>query len=242
MKLRILVITVTLILFIACAIFGVEQDTTKSKTKKIYKKIAPPGKTYFSGIFGFGPGFEKVFTGIGTKRENDEDDELDKVNIYPGGGINLEANFGYFFTPTFRMELGIGYQSSGKTFENGDVSIKRYPLKIHFFKDVGMLRSFNVAIGVGAAYNMSPIYHSKVGDREEECEYEPSTAIHASINFNKFIENKPYFVFGEFRYVGAVKYEWKKATVNGSPAVPISDFEELNGDGIQFNFGIGYFF
>lgn len=233
---------VILILVAVTASFGSVQDSTAKKTKKVYKKVAPPGKTYVSGTLGFGPGFERVFTGIVTQKENDEDGETDKVYLMPGGGINLEASFGYFFTPTFRMELGIGYQSSGKKFENGDVSIKRYPVRIHFFKDVGMLKSFNVAIGIGAAYNMSPKYHSKVDSEEAECEYDPSAAIHASLNFNKFFENKPYFAFGEIRYVGAVTYKWKSANANGSPAVPISDFKELNGDGILFNFGMGYFF
>lgn len=202
--------------------------------QKAKKEEVPKRKFYAKGLLGFGSGFDKVFTGIEITDENRG--ETEDVYSRPGGGINFQAMLGYHIIPSLMLELGVGYQSHGTTAENGEVTFKRFPIKVTLIQNIMTFKSLQVYIGGGAGYNLAPKYTAKIEDNEESCKYDPSPAFHGLAGVNGNIGNKPLFWFGELRYIGGVSYELKEGSI------PNSDFRELNGDGIFVNGGIGYYF
>jgi len=206
----------------------------------VTRGMAPRHKFYLKGILGFGIGFEKIPTGVYKIYENDREPE--KINIYPGGGINIDGIFGYQIIPALNAELGIGYQSSGSSAGDDEVSFHRAVLTLSLVHEFESKSSIHFYVGAGPGIYFASTYKEEIGDYKGEIAYVSSFGLHGLAGVVKRTKGKRLFYFGEIRFAGLIKYKWDEATVNGYPAIPISAYKELNGNGIFINVGIGYAF
>ncbi|MBN1272368.1 MAG: hypothetical protein JXB26_08860 [Candidatus Aminicenantes bacterium] len=224
-------------------------EEERPRERKIYPPPPPPPeeepikrqqvrKLYIKGYVGFGAGFDKIFTGY-VKRESG-DDEYKDVNIYPGGGVNLELLFGYRFLQNLMLELGIGYQSSGDTAGDDSVSFSRFPLKMTLVFEFPSSRNFKFYTGAGAGAYLGPKYKEEIGSSKGKITFGGSFGMHALLGIAFHQARMSYFI--EMKYEGLMNYTWKDASLNGYSGVPSAAFEEMSGNGIFFNFGIGYRF
>lgn len=204
-------------------------------------RMEKPFKRNFSlkGTIGFGIGFDKIFTGY-YKIMNDN---YEDIYIYPGGGVNVDANFGYNLTSSIKVELGIGYQSSGVFAPRTDeeVTFSRVPLTLTLTYEIPSRRSYQIYIGAGPGIYLSPEYKIVVGQSRANVNYNSSFGLHGLVGVIKQNKNKPFFFFGELRYVGVFNYEWNEASVTGYALIP-TEIANLGGNGIFINFGMGYYF
>jgi len=207
---------------------------------EIRREMAPQRKFYMKGIIGYGIGFEKVSTGYYKQYENKED--IDEVNLYPGGGVNLDVIFGYRIIPSLNAEIGIGYQSSGETAGDDSVAFHRAILTATLIHEFQSRSSIQFYIGGGPGFYFSPATSVDVGQTDIEIKYDSSIGFHGLAGVVKRTKGKSLFYFGEIKFVGLITYKWNTATVNGFPAIPTSKFRELSGNGIFINVGIGFSF
>lgn len=205
-------------------------------------KQAGPRKFWVKGIIGFGPGFDRIPTGVYQKWGTTGD--WDEVKIMPGGGINGEAVLGYQIVPALAVELGIGYQSSGTAVKDTkeEVAFKRNPLTLTLIHDFKSRRSLHVYIGGGIGYYFSPRFILNVSGLDMEITYKPSLGYHGLFGLSTKLKTLPFFFFGEIRFAGGMNYMWEKASVGGLEAIPSDLYAKLPGKGIYLNFGGGYGF
>lgn len=200
--------------------------------------MRPPrsGKLYLKGFVGFGAGFDKIFTGYVETGSGDDDD----VNIYPGGGVNIEVLLGYRLMRNLMVEMGIGYQSSGETAGDDSVKFSRFPVKMTLIYEFPSSRSFQLYTGAGAGAYLGPAYKEDVGSSKAKITYGGAFGIHALLGLAFHRSSMSYFV--EVKYEGLMNYSWKTATQNGHSGTPTSRFAEMSGNGVFFNFGVGFRF
>jgi SH3-like domain-containing protein len=110
----------------------VRQDKPKDPVPAAPPSTAAALKRKFSLklTLGGGIGFEKIETNF-YKVQGDSSDE---IIISPGGGASFALDFGYYITRGLRLELGIGFQSSGVSVlkSNDEVTFTRMPLTLTF--------------------------------------------------------------------------------------------------------------
>jgi len=204
------------------------------------REMAPQRKLYLKGTIGFGIGFEKIATGLYKVYEDDR--EPKEIFIYPGGGINAEAVLGYRVISSLAVELGIGYQSSGTSVKDDTVYFRRIPLTITLINEFKSGGSIKFYAGGGGGLYFSPKTYAAVGEGTVDIKYDSSFGFHGLVGITTRTQAKPLFFFWEAKFVGFTKYKWNEATLNGYSAIPTTEFQEMNGNGIFINFGICYSF
>lgn len=220
-----------------------EEEQPKEISPQIQEpvpRMEKPFKRNFSlkGTIGYGIGFDKIYTGYVKVMNGKRDD----IYIYPGGGFNFDANFGYNLTSSIKLELSIGYQSSGVfvTSKDEEVTFSRVPLTLTFTYEIPSRRSYQIYIGAGPGIYLSPEYKIVVGQSRANVNYNSSFGLHGLVGVIKHNRNKPFFLFSELRYVGVFNYEWNDAYVSGSAMIPTA-IVNMGGNGIFINFGMGYY-
>ncbi len=197
------------------------------------------GYLYMKGIFGFGIGFEKIFTGYYETSSYDRD--LDEVNVYPGGGLNIEGIIGYNISPPLSMEIGIGFQSSGEYAGGDSIYFSRVPLTFSVIYEPRSTGSSQLYIGAGGGVYLSPLYKEDMDRYEVKIHYATAYGMHFFVGMI-FNRKRNIFYFGEIRFAGLMNYNWTSATVNGSSGIPAEDFASFTANGILLNLGIGFNF
>lgn len=223
----------------------IEKEKPAEPLRPVQKPAVTRGMTsqhkfYLKGILGFGIGFEKISSGAYKIYEDDREPE--EINIYPGGGINIDGIFGYKIIPALNVELGIGYQSSGSSIKDDEVSFHRAILSLSLIHEFESKSSIHFYIGGGSGIYFSPNYKLEIGNLRAEIKYDPSFGLHGLAGIAKRTKGKNLFYFGEIRFVGLINYKWNEATFVNYSFIPTSKFHELSGNGIFINVGIGYYF
>jgi hypothetical protein len=188
---------------------------------------------------GFGFGFDKIETGYYKV----QGDNMERIDVYPGGGGHFGLDLGYYLTREVRLEVGIGYQNSGVFASNQDeVSFTRMPLTLTVLYEIPSPKKFQVYVGGGAGLYNSPELEAKAGGTTESVKYGSSFGLHGLVGAVTRSKSGKWFYFGELRYVGVFNYQWTEAKSNGYPAIPHSKYREFGGNGIFVLFGIGTYF
>jgi hypothetical protein len=187
---------------------------------------------------GGGVGFESIETGA-YKIMNDQSEP---ITLHPGGGVNLGVDFGYLITRTLKLELGLGYQSSGVIAGEEQVTFSRVPLSLTLSYELPSQRSYNIYFGGGAGLYNAPEVKYDVDNVNFNITYGSSFGIHGLVGFIKKSKSRKMFYFGEIRYVGIFNFKWKTATLYNIQFTPSSSFAKFGANGIFLNFGLGFYF
>lgn len=194
-------------------------------------------KWYAKGLYQHGVGFEPVF--IGTQYYITPHKPYD-IYIQPGGGVGLEAVIGNYINPSLSGEIGIGFLQSGYT---DDITFNKWTLRTSVIYRLKSSKEYVPYVGGGLSTNLSVYF--KLVDRDDTTitKYETPIGFHilggVQKNFRQY-----FFWFGEFKLIFLGTYNIKEAEFNGN-TVPISsiesDFREMNANGYQFIFGVGWY-
>jgi len=210
-------------------------------TKKVETTYQPPVPTprvkskhnfYSKLILGFGPGFSKILVGVLTTGDN-----TTNKYIYPGGGIALELDFGYRLPNNLKIEIGIGYLNSGVKAANATIGFQRMPLKLSLLYEFRSRKKLKIYTGAGPVYFLGPKFNWEENG-SDYINYDPVFGMHALVGATTHDPSKPLFFFFEARYMGT----FSKYKMNSSSFYPIYALRQMSGQGIFFNFGIGYYF
>ncbi|MGB7294027.1 MAG: SH3 domain-containing protein [Candidatus Aminicenantales bacterium] len=190
---------------------------------------------------GGGVGFESIETGASYKIMNDQ---YEPVTLHPGGGVNLGVDFGYLITRNLKLELGLGYQSSGVIAGGEQVTFSRVPLSLTLSYELPSQRSYNIYFGGGAGLYNAPEVKYDVDNVNFNITYGSSFGIHGLVGFIKKSKSRKLFYFGEIRYVGVFNYKWKTATFYNFQDILYSSspYAKFGANGIFLNFGLGFYF
>ncbi|MGB2905798.1 MAG: SH3 domain-containing protein [Candidatus Aminicenantaceae bacterium] len=189
---------------------------------------------------GFGIGFESFDTGF-YKTTGESSKE---IIVSPGGGSSFTLDLGYYLTRELRLELGIGFQSSGVSVlkSNDEVTFSRMPLALTLLYEFPSPKTWQIYAGGGAGLYNAPEMRFEVGNDSAHIKYDPSFGLHGLVGAVTRSKTGKWFYFGELRYVGVFNYKWKEARGNGSSFTPIQKYQEFGGNGIFILFGIGLYF
>jgi hypothetical protein len=223
---------VVLVLLLPVLIVAQSADIQTDDTE-----VTPAKKLYAKGNILMGVGFDKVFGGY--KYVEGEDPE--KINIYPGGGVGVEAVLGYDITPTIAAEVGIAMQSSGQSVSNGHVYFRKVPYRASLLYKPKSTKSYRLYFGGGLSSNFSAKYDVEEDDSEATVTYTSAMGFHglAGANFHK--GKSPIYFAGEVRYVSMADYEMDEAELDGHSFVVATDKRELSAGGVHFVFTMGYY-
>lgn len=187
---------------------------------------------YGKVLVGGGFGFSKIFIGTLVTENKTED-----INIQPGGGGHLAFSLGYRLPMNLKLELGVGYQSSGIIASNANARFQRIPLKLSVLYEFASPRKFKLYAGAGPVYFVSPSFEWEESGTLS-IEYDPVFGGHALIGATSHDPNKSLFLFFEASYMGTFgEYDMSSANF-----FPISSLRHFSGQGIFFNFGLGFYF
>lgn len=205
-------------------------DAESTKRRKLSLKLT----------LGFGFGFESIDTGAVKLYE----DRTEPITLHPGGGGNFGVDFGYLITENMKVEVGIGYQSSGVISGDEQVTFSRMPLTLTLSYKFPSPRSFNVYVGGGGGLYNAPEVKYDVDNFDINVKYGSSFGLHGLVGLLKRPKGKNWFFFGELRFVAVFNYKWNTATYHGMsfPLYSSDPFAEFGANGIFFNFGIGWLF
>lgn len=187
---------------------------------------------YTKLIAGFGPGFSRILVGILT-----QGDQTTNKYIYPGGGVNLELDIGYRLPNNLKIELGIGFQNSGVKASNASIGFQRIPLKLSLLYEFKSRKKLKLYTGAGPVYFLAPKLNWEENS-SNYINYDPVFGAHALVGATTHDPAKPLFFFFEARYMGT----FSKYKMNSSSFYPIYALRQMSGQGIFFNFGMGYYF
>jgi len=190
---------------------------------------------YLKGMLGIG-GIKKIPTRMWTT-ENEE--------VKVGTGFNIEGALGYMVTSTSMVEVGLGYQSSWEspTVSNGAAYFKRIPLTATFIYQFPSQTSYQFYFGGGGGLYLSPEFYREVeGLFETKVKYNSSSGFHGLVGVSPKSEESSLFWFGEFKYVGGIKYKFKEGTDEDGIKIYVDamGWEEIDGNQWILNMGIGY--
>ncbi len=218
----------------------VQQKQTTSPAAPQTAESAKRRKLSLKLTLGFGFGFESIETGAYKIYEN----RTEPITLHPGGGGNFGIDFGYLFTESIKLELGIGYQNSGVISGDEQVTFSRMPLTLTLSYKFPSPRSFNVYVGGGGGLYVAPEVKYDVDNIDINVKYGSSFGLHGLVGLVKRPKGKNWFFFGEFRYVAVFNYKWETATYHGTsfPLYSSDPFAEFGANGIFVNFGIGWLF
>ncbi len=200
-------------------------------------------KLYTKGSFIFGSGSDKVF----METILFEDSSTEDVYIYPGGGIGVEAVIGYDLIQTLSCELAIGIANNGETYNEGDwkLMFKKSFLRVSILYKIPLGKKFTPYIGAGVLANLSVKY-----DQEAPGYPDINIVYNNPIGFNLLggaeFKNRqsPWFWFGELRVIMLGEYTIESFKAGGfsvTEYVENSEYDNLNANGFQFSFGVGYY-
>jgi len=194
------------------------------------------GQLYASGLVGIGTGFDKIKVAEVMRANGNWED----VNIFPGGGANLEARLGFYLTSSLRTELSASFHISGRSYEiqgssnDYTVGFQRFPMNLTIIFDLPKTKKMQIYIGAGPTVSLGARYKEEFVT-SYTINYKTAFGFHALVGM---MWNKgKWFYYGELCYMGPFKYSWTSATF-----YPPSFMRELSGNGIMINFGAGILF
>ncbi len=192
-------------------------------------------KLYTKGSFVFGSGSDEVFVATILMENGDKED----VHITPGGGTGAEAVIGYDLTQTISCEVAIGIANTGKTYNDGDYDFKfkKSFLRASILYKIPIGKKYTPYIGAGVLTNLSVKYDQEApGYYDINIEYNNPIGFHLLGGAEFKNQQSPWFWFGELRVIMLGEY-----TIKNSDYFEGSELDNLNANGFQFSFGVGYF-
>lgn len=205
---------------------------------EVKEEIVPERKLYVKGILGLGASTEKVSMKMLTSEG--------KAYVGTGGGVNIEGVLGYYIIPTLMIEIGMAYQhtSMRPRVKDGMGWFSRVPLTATLIIQPPTKTPTQLYVGVGAGLYLFPkLYREWEGHVENTVKYKSPFGFHGLVGLNYRSPKKPsLFFFGEVKVAGVLEYFWEEHTENGIECVPFSEWKELGGVSVFFNFGFGYYF
>ena len=206
---------------------------------------AVKNKLYTKGSFMFGPGFEKVL--VAEIRYVDSDKDPKKVHISPGGGAGIEAVIGYDLSKSLSCELAVGWQNSGDIVDKDNSAMfNKFPLRATVLYRIPINKKFTPYVGAGISTNIAAKYKFEGDPNETKIEINYNKPIGFNLLGGAEIKNSqsPWYWFGELRLIILGEYTVEESTTNGFSTTGLfeeSELDNLNANGVQFTFGVGYY-
>ncbi|MFC1760165.1 opacity family porin [Candidatus Neomarinimicrobiota bacterium] len=198
---------------------------------------------YAGGSVFFGPG-EQIKAG--EKYYTNSDKESEDINISPNGSAGLEIIVGYNLTKSISSEFAIGWSSGGETIDKDNVILfKKAPLRLTLLYRIPIEKKYTPYIGAGLSTNLVVKYTEKSQGIDSEIKYSKPVGFHILGGASYKENNSPLFFFGELRVIVLSEYTVEEADIGGMDATSLlksSDLDNLTATGMQFAFGMGYYF
>jgi len=134
-----------------------DNHSSNNVAKRFYAKV---------NILG-GVGFDKVHSSYKFVEGKD----IEKINIYPGGGIGAEVVLGYDISPNIAAEIGIGTQFSGEWLSNGHVYFRKVPFRISGIYRLKTKKLYTMFFGGGASFDLSPKWDVEIDEDDAKVTY-----------------------------------------------------------------------
>jgi hypothetical protein len=204
---------------------GTDNHSSNNVAKRFYAKV-----NILMGV-----GFDKVHSSYKLVKGED----IEKINIYPGGGIGAEVALGYDISSNIAAEIGIGTQFSGESLSNGHVYFRKVPFRISGIYRLKTKKLYTMFFGGGTSFDLSPKWDVEIDDDDAKVTYSSNVGFHGLFGLDFFSPKSPLYFAGEIRYVGMPDYEKNQAPRN---FISPSDISTLSASGVHFVFTMGYYF
>jgi len=196
-------------------------------------------KLYAKGALVFGPGFESIK--VGEKYYENSDRDPQDIDIMPGGGAGVEAVIGYDITKSLSAEFSIGTQNSGSFVdEDNKAQFKKSLIRASVYYKIPIEKKFTPYIGAGISNVLSAKYVENSQGFEFETTYTKPSGFHIIGGAEWKTPNSPWFWYGEARFIILGEFEADESDVNTWILEEVG-IDKMNGNGLQFSFGVGYF-
>ncbi len=196
-------------------------------------------KLYAKGAFVFGPGFEKVK--VGQKYYEDSERDPQDINIMPGGGVGVEAAFGYDLSKSLTFEFSIGTQNSGSYIdEDNKAQFKKSQIRASVLYKVPINKKYTPYIGAGLSTMLSGKYVEESQGMEYEVKYTKPSGFHAIAGAEWKNTKSPLYLYGELRLLILGNVEADETDVSSWVLEEVG-IDAMSANGLQFSFGIGYY-
>lgn len=218
------------LLFIMGIIFA--QNITSSNLEKNKSLFG----AYLKSSVGYSHGIKSVNSGI-----NEIKTESQTVYIRPGSGINISSAVGIFIFKNICLEIGAGYLTNTKDFENGNIRYDKIPIygNILFYNNISKQKYLYV--GVGAGQYLLSTFSTEVDRHLRVITYSPIQFARGTIGFRKNSIKNRSFWFAELIYTSCKRPTLTTETFNLLTTEAEEEFMYpiLNGFTLNVGFGFG---
>jgi hypothetical protein len=170
------------------------------------------------------------------------------VYISPGGGVAYGLRLGYTFNTNYDITCGLSYQTSdlSQVLENAYGNFQRLILgaAAEGLFPLGKRHFFGLGAGVNSyTHNLLKFDSRKMNNELLRLEYKDAVGYQLSAEWRMIVRR--FLISAGLKYYN-VDYHLDQVTLNGLPAVLIpgsgEDYSNLDGSGIDLEFGFGILF